>query len=193
MFLRRPWSGVFFLFLCILSCATKNAASPVFLSVYLTGAARYRLLPPQDIETPLDMAQRVFGAWGKQEFVFDSWVQADAAHIHMTFMNSFGAGMGDLLFSGEGLSLTSTVFPSSLKPEYIAADFQFCFYRADTLARALKDAGLDLEISRPNDAVEVRVIREGDQRIIEIEKTRGAVRYTNYLRGYSYTLRGEFP
>jgi hypothetical protein len=183
------------LFLCLLSCATKTNTLPVFSPVYI-GGARYDLLPPEGIETPLDMAQRVSGYWGNREFIFDSWVQAGKTRMTMTFMNSFGADMGNLIFSGEGVSLTSAVFPPSLKPEYIVADFQFCFYRAEILARALKGIGLDLEISRQNTQngeTETRLISGEGRRVIEIEKTRETVRYTNYPRGYSYTLRGAFP
>jgi hypothetical protein len=51
----------------------------------------------------------------------------------------------------------------------------------------LKDCGLVLE--KQND---LRRIFKGKSLIIEIEKTSGAVKLVNRLRGYSYTLEGEF-
>jgi hypothetical protein len=86
--------------------------------------------------------------------------------------------------------------PASLKPEYIVADFQFCFYRADALEAALESCGLALTTERrPGGAegpVEARTISDGKKSIIEIEKTKNAVRYRNHVRGYAYTLGGEF-
>jgi hypothetical protein len=165
--------------------------------VYITDSAPYSLLPPSDIETPLDMAQRISGAWGEREFILDAWVQADEARLSMNFMNSFGADVGELSYRAAGISLSSAYLPSSLKPEYIVADFQFCFYRAAPLSHALEDLGLALSVERRAASgggwMEVRVLSEGGKPIAEIEKNKDVIRYTNYLRGYSYTISGDFP
>ncbi len=79
------------------------------------------------------------------------------------------------------------MFPQSFKPEYIVADFQLCFYDPDIVRRALKDCGLVLETQS-----NFRRIFEGKSLIIEIERASGAVKFVNHLRGYSYTLEGEF-
>jgi hypothetical protein len=102
-----------------------------------------------------------------------------------------GTDMGQLSFDEAGISFISPLFPPSLKPEYIAADLQFCFYDPDALSRALKDSGLTL-IAAIAGGKEVRTIFSGRKRIIEIIKTGETVRYTNFLRDYSYTLRGAF-
>ena len=83
------------------------------------------------------------------------------------------------------------MFPPSFRAEYLAADFQFCFYRPEALREALAKCGLAFELL--DDAVsrtEIRRIREGKQIIIEIEKTADLVHYRNFLRGYAYTLAG---
>ncbi|GHV76891.1 hypothetical protein AGMMS49942_17120 [Spirochaetia bacterium] len=174
------------LILCMVSCVTKLDSSP-YSPVYVTNRAYYVLLPPSNIEIPLDMAQQVTGRYGKQEFVLDAWVKADEGGITIALFNALGADMAQLSFDAAGISFVSTVFPSTLKPEYVAADFQFCFYRADALRRALKDSGLTL-VADP----QVRTIYSGRERIIEIVKNRETVQYTNFLRNYSYTLRGDF-
>jgi hypothetical protein len=103
--------------------------------------------------------------------------------------------MGDLSYRAGSLSFSSPVFPSSFKAEYLVADFQFCFYRVDALKAALGRLKLDVEI---HDGLygskEIRRIRDGKKVIIEIEKSMeaGVLRYTNFLRGYSYTLQGDF-
>jgi hypothetical protein len=150
------------------------------------------------------MAQRISGSYGKADFIMDAWVRADETRIAMVLFNSLGTTMGDLSFDEGALSFSSPFLPSSIRAEYIVADFQFCFYRPDALSRALKNCGLRLSVepgihpegsgvaSREEGAGERRTIYEGDKRIIEIEKNASFVRYTNYLRGYAYTLEGAF-
>jgi hypothetical protein len=197
-----------FVLLYLVSCTT-NPDPPRFAPVYVTDRARYTLLPAAEIGAPLDGPQQISGSWGKQEFIMNAWVKADGTGIHMALFNSFGAGMGEFSFTDGGVSFQSSVFPPALKGEYLAADFQFCFYRAGALSEALKKCGLDLELeNRENetgDLIEIRRITEaadaspgngvpprGKRTIIEIEKTKTLVRYTNLLRGYSYILGGEF-
>jgi hypothetical protein len=188
----------------LISCATKGSMVSAFSPVYVTDRGKFVLRPPSDLEKPLDMAQRISGSYGGAEFIMDAWVRADETRIAMAFFNSLGATMGDLSFSEGTLSFSSSFLPSSVKAEYIVADFQFCFYRPGALSRALKNGGLRLSVesgirpdgsgaaSREEWAGERRTIYEGDKRIIEIEKTASLVRYTNYLRGYAYTLEGAF-
>lgn len=178
------------------SCVTNKPENPFVSPVYVTNQVKYILLPPEDIAVSLDMVQHISGIYGKQQFVMDTWVQADVSSITMMFFNNFGSNMGELLYDGKTVLLESPYFPSSLKPEYVIADFQFCFYRSDILAEALKDIGLILEINNieipGTDPLERRIILSGTKKIIEIEKTPKRVLYNNILRGYSYTLEGEF-
>jgi hypothetical protein len=196
-FIGRSLPGIVIIMLILgaASCATQPKASP-YSPVYITENSKYILLPPSDIEVPLDMPQQIAGRYGKQEFVMDAWALADEEGITLAILNSFGANMGELKFSEGALSFSSPLLPSSIKPEYIVADFQFCFYRADALADALKACGLDFaaeqRLTESDGYIEVRTIAEGERIIIEIEKTVSAVRYQNHLRGYAYTLGGAF-
>jgi hypothetical protein len=199
-----------FVLLYLVSCVT-NPNLPRFSPVYVTDRAKYTLLPAAGIEAPLDGPQQISGSWGEREFVMNAWVKADETGIHMALFNSLGDGMGEFSFTDGGVSFQSPVFPPALKGEYLAADFQFCFYRTEVLSEALKECGLDLELENREDEngdlIEIRRITEaagvppgkgpspdaaGKKIIIEIEKTKTLVRYTNLLRGYSYTLGGEF-
>jgi hypothetical protein len=138
------------------------------------------------------MAQQISAVYKDQDYILNAWVKADETGTAMTFFNSLGAGMGELSYREGALSFSSPVFPSSLKPEYIIADFQLCFYGYDALSRALKASGLALEAEKDGTDSETRRISSRKNVIIEIEKTKTAVRYVNHLRGYAYTLEGEF-
>jgi len=133
------------------------------------------------------MAQHISASYNRQSFYFSSWIFADENGIDISLFNELGAAMGELSYREGVVNLSSAVFPKSLKPEYIVADFQLCFYDPELLGKALKDCGLVLETQNNN-----RRIYSGKNLIIEIEKTYGAVKLVNRLRGYSYTLEGEF-
>ena len=107
--------------------------------------------------------------------------------MEMSFLNELGATVGEFLYRDRELVFNSSVFPKSLKPEYIIADFQLCFYNPLALKQALKECGLVFESS--NNA---RRVYKGKDLIIEIEKSGRAVKLTNHLRGYSYVLEGDF-
>ena len=135
----------------------------------------------------MDMPQFISASYGGQDYFITVWVKADETGINMTLMNSLGANMGELSYSGGSVSFSSRVFPQSLGPEYIVADFQLCFYNTLALRRALEDCGLSIE-----DAGGRRSIFQGENIIIEIVKNRNTVKLINHLRGYTYTLEGDF-
>jgi len=173
-------------FLCC-SCVSKVPARGDKFYVYLTDSAIFFLLPPKEIESSMDMAQRISASWQGRDYSFNAWVKADEAGMEMILLNELGANMGELSYMNGQVSFSSPVFPKSLKPEYIIADFQLCFYNADTLRKALENCGLSLENTEDR-----RRIFQGKTLIIEIERGRNAVKLVNHLRGYAYTLEGSF-
>jgi hypothetical protein len=183
-------------FMCTGSCVSSKGVDASLAPVYAGVRGIYRLLPPENIESPMDMVQRISGVYGKQELVMEAWVKADETQILITLLSSFGNTLGELVFRGQDILFSSDFFPPSVKPEYIAADFQFCFYRADVLEKALAGAGLaftvDRRIDKDGEHLETRTIIEDGGEIITIEKKAAMVRYTNHLRGYTYTLEGDF-
>jgi hypothetical protein len=135
----------------------------------------------------MDMAQHISAFWQGRDYFFNAWVKADKTGIEMTLLNDLGVNMGELSYRDGLVSFSSPVFPKSLKPEYIVADFQFCFYSASALSRALENCGLFLE-----NAGNSRRILQGKTVVLEIEKEMNSVRLVNHLRGYAYTLEGAF-
>ncbi|MDR0589322.1 MAG: DUF3261 domain-containing protein [Spirochaetaceae bacterium] len=182
--------GFLFLTFLLISCVTKPPESP-YAPVYLTKKARYVLLPPGDLEAPMDLAQHITGTYGEQEFILDAWTEADESRVAMAFFNTLGVGMGDLSFDEGGLSFSSAFLPPGIAAEYILADFQFCFYRAEAVAAALRRGGLILTVEKTVDG-EIRTIVEGNTPLIKIEKGISSVVYTNYFRAYTYTLEGAW-
>jgi hypothetical protein len=175
--------------LSLCACAT-NRPSP-YQPVYLTNDAPFALLAPDHIEEALDLAQHITAVYNGQEYVMDAWLKADATGIDIALFSAFGTDMGALLFNRDGITFASPVLPSSLKPEYIVADIQLCLYRVDALTGALADSGLTLAVTKAG-AEERRVVLDASKNtVIEIVKTQDDIQYTNHLRNYAYTLRGN--
>jgi len=174
------------LFLCCCSCVPKSSIKQNQL-VYLTNRSQYRLLPPENIENPLDTAQQISASYKGRKFFLNAWVKADETGMEIILLNELGARMGELSYRNGLVSFSSPMVPSSLKPEYIVADFQLCFYNTAALHQALKDCGLSFEVTENS-----RRIFKGKTLVIEVKKDRNTVTLVNHLRGYTYTLEGNF-
>ena len=156
--------------------------------VYVTNTTVIDLLPPQDIDGSLDMLNMLTGKFGDTSFYLQAYIQADENGLFMSLMNDFGTDMGSLSYTGDRLAFDSSVFPQSLKPQYIAADIQFTYYAADAVRSVLNQAGLDFDVAKNADGMEVRKVMHGKKCIEEITKSAGAVKIVNHLRGYEYSL-----
>jgi len=177
---------VIIVFLCCCSCVT-NTTREKQLSVKLTGNSKYILLPPENIENSMDMVQQISASYKGMNFFFNAWVKADETGMEMILFNELGASMGKLSYRNGLISFSSPMAPSALKPEYIVADFQLCFYNTAALRQALNDCGLYFEETGNN-----RRIFNGKTIVIEVEKDRNTVRLVNHLRRYAYTMEGDF-
>ena len=178
---------IIILFLCCCSCVLKAPIKEDRSFIYLTDNSKYFLLPSEDIENSMDMAQLISASWQGKDYFFNAWVKADKTGLEMTLLNELGVSIGDISFRNGLTSFSSNVFPKSLKPEYIVADFQLCFYNIPALRRTLEDCGLTIE-----NTGNIRRIFSGKNVIIEIEKNKNNVRLVNHLRKYTYTLEGNF-
>jgi hypothetical protein len=165
----------------------QSATAPV----YWYGSAPYRLLPPDRIEKPIDMAQQIAGVYGETAFLADALVVATEQGLTVVLYDAWGTELAALSFDGKTAVFESAFFPA-LKGEYMIADFQLVFYAVKDLEKALGAAGLGLEVGRGDGAVEKRTVKWNNEIIIEITKTPGAIYYVNHPRNYRYTLRGAF-
>jgi hypothetical protein len=133
------------------------------------------------------MAQQISASYKGMNFFLNAWVKADETGMEMVLLNELGARMGELSYRNGLVSFSSPMAPSAMKPEFIVADFQLCFYNTSALRQALNDCGLSFE-----DTGNSRRIFKGKTIVIEVEKDRNTVRLVNHLRGYAYTLEGDF-
>lgn len=182
---------------CISSCASVAGASSGASSkkdtlyVNITDSSKFVLLPTEGIERAMDMAQFLSAKFREKNYFLNAWVKADENAIEMTLFNELGANMGELSYRSGAVHFISAVIPNavlkSLKMEYVIADFQLCFYDPILLEKSLKDGGLVLETRDGS-----RRISSGNDIIIEIKKTGNVVELVNHLKGYSYTLEGDF-
>ena len=170
---------------CVSAAGGKDHSAPPY--TWLTDSKKFTLLPPADIETPLDSHQLISASYDGRDYQIIAWVRADKTGLDMTLVNELGANMGELSYRDGAVSFSSSVFPASLRPEYIVADFQFCFYNDQKLRRTLEENGFSLEKTETG-----RRVLKGDTVIIEIEKSQNIVKFINYLRGYAYTVEGNF-
>jgi len=173
--------------LCFSSCASRAAVRETRPYVWLTNNAKFILLPPAYIETPLDHQQLISASFQGRNHQMAAWVKADETGIDMTLMSELGATVGELFFRDGAVSFSSPLFPRAIGGEHIIADFQLSFYNAAALASALEAGGLTFE-----EAGTARRVFEGGTLIVEIERSRTVVRLVNHLRGYSLTLEGDF-
>lgn len=183
-------SFLFLTGLCIImsvSCATMKAGSMKY-PVYVTNTAVVDLLSPEYMEGSLDALDLLQGKFAQNAFTVQAYMQADSNGIFITLLNDFGTDMGNLSYTGEKLAFDSAVFPQALKPQYIVADIQFAYYKADDVQTRLAGAGLGFTCEKRDDGTEVRRITDGSKVIEEITKTSGSVRIVNSLRGYEYDL-----
>ena len=172
---------------CFYSCASASGTRENRPYAYLTDDSRFFLLPPEEIDKPIDMAQQISASFDGGDYFLNAWVMADQKGMDMILLNELGVNMGELSYRDGAVSFSSLVFPNSLRPEYIIADFQLCFYKDTALRQALDKCGLSLESTMSG-----RRVYQKRKLILEIENTGRSVKFTNHLRGYTYTLEGDF-
>lgn len=176
----------FFLSAFFFSCAsTKKTDGAEISPVYITNSKKFYLLPPENAERDTDSLWLLNGAFQENRFTVQVYARISGAGIFLSLLNEFGTGMGELVYDGRTVAFDSAVFPKTVRPEYIAADLQFAYYKAEPLAEALRQIGLDFAVSS-EDGAEIRRILDGKKCVEEIVRTDGAVKITNRLRGYEY-------
>ena len=175
--------------LCAISCASVAQKEMPYIDI--TDSSKFVLLPTEGIERAMDMVQFFSYEFGGQSYFFNSWVKANENEIEMAFFNELGTNMGELSYRNGLVNFSSPVFQKSvmqyIKPEYIIADFQLCFYDQFLLSNSLNDIGLVLEVNDGN-----RRVFSGNEVLIDIKKTENTVKLVNNLRGYAFGLEGDF-
>ena len=176
-------SSMIIVFASCISVTTRSLRYPV----HVTNTRVVDLLPPVDIAFPIEGLYMFTASFGTSSFYMQAFIQANEGGIFINLLNDFGSDMGTLTYTGNELSLASSVLPASLKAQYIVADIQFAYYDADAVAESLRRAGLDFIVTK-DDGMELRRIMSGKKCIEEISITSSSVSIINHLRGYEYHL-----
>lgn len=172
-----------FLFACSSTIKTTTE-----VPVYITNSRAIYLLPPSDIETPLDEAQLLEGTYGYQSFSLESWTIANDSLISISLFNSIGASFGSLFYSKDSLLFNSFFIKSKqIKPHYIVTDFQLCFYKAEPLQEMYSKHGLLFFEKIQNDTITRGVIDQKDT-IIKMVRNPDMTLFKNHLRNYEYRI-----
>lgn len=160
--------------------------------VYVTNTKKVYLLPVESIRTPVESYQYFEGDFGSKKFNSNLFLTADSSGISVLILNEMGIEMGLLVYDGESASLESTLFPKSLKCEYILLDLQNAYAEEDALKKHYASYGLEFEeVSQPASQgpdVKIRWIKNGKKIIEKISIFEKKIEIENILRGYSYRL-----
>ncbi len=160
--------------------------------VYVTNTKKVYLLPVESIQTPVESYQYFEGDFGSKKFNSNLFLTADSSGISVLILNEMGIEMGLLVYDGESASLESTLFPKSLKCEYILLDLQNAYAEEDALKKHYASYGLEFEeVSQPASQepdVKIRYIKNGKKIIEKISIFEKKIEIDNILRGYSYRL-----
>jgi hypothetical protein len=154
--------------------------------VYLTDNAAFKLLPPSDRERDINQTQRIVGKAGDREFTLNALVETSAERTLIALLGDFGNEIGEVLYEGGAIKARFNAPNAEIKPEYLIADFQLCFYDLEALKDSLATIGLTLRVVEGEN--ERREILSGDRLLIAIDKTSRGVIYRNLLRGYQYEI-----
>jgi hypothetical protein len=174
---------------CLLGCQTIDPSQGRQVSrVYLTDTRTIELLPPSASGGAFESYQQIEGSYHGQTYYLDAYVQSDGERFVMAAFNALGTKVFEMEQTAGSVRFSASFSPGNMKPEYILADYQLCFFPFEAVRRNLSLAGLAFEEKDDGDA-RVRTVSSEGRTIIEIRRTAREVRYTNLLRGYQYIVR----
>ncbi len=173
------------------ACAGLPAPSRAPHPVYITDTKAISLLPPAAGIEERSIHQAIEGYFGETAVSFEGFVRMDRDEIIMIAMTPFGSGVYEIVYNGTTAAIASGVLPAGAKPEYMVADFQFCYFPADAVSRNVAAAGLNFRESTTASGWR-RVIEDQGQVVMEVRRTGNELSFTNHLRHYGYTVK-ELP
>lgn len=159
--------------------------------VYLTDTQRIYLLPPSAMGTPVDGAQRIEAIHNGETSLFEAWVMANDTILSVTLFGSMGATIAEVNYTSDSLFFSSRIMDTEkIKPQYIIADFQLCFYETEKVRKVIEASHLEFEETIQGDESR-RIISTEGKKIITIERNKNEIHLTNHLRGYEYRIHSE--
>ncbi len=146
------------------------------------------LLPPSAFGAERSIHQSIEGYYGDVVYSLEAFVQAGREEITMIALTPFGSGLYEIIFTQGTIAFRSGMTPAGVKPEYLMADFQLCYFPDTVVREWVEKAGLRFtEI--PVAGGWRRMIAEGDRPVIDIRRRGNEIVMTNHWRHYGYTIR----
>lgn len=168
------------------SVVAKNAAK-----VYYSDSRYIQLIDPQESKIAVEENQQMTGSYGEKKFSGESWMLLNDTTVHMMLFSSMGNTIAELVYTKDSLAFNSKwMNAEKMKPEYIVADIQFCYYPAQVLEKNFRAAGFSF-VENQQGEVLFRTLSDGETLILKMEKNGNKIFLENVLRHYSYQIVSE--
>lgn len=177
--------------LLAVGCSSERAVVGSSVRIFYSDAHFVSLISPEENSFFTEENQHVSGSFGNKNFSAESWMRLSDSAIHLMLFGNLGNTLAELIYTKDSVSFKSTLLDAKrIKPEYILADVQFCYYPKEILERSFRDAGFSfVEEDRGN--VLTRKLLENETLILKMEKTANRILLKNELRNYSYSIEFE--
>lgn len=177
--------------LCLFACH-GTSVRPGLQPIYYTDERSVQLLPTESMQGSIDMMQHLEGRFVKgadtTSFEGDTWVLANDTILSIHLFSPFGTTVAELAYAKDSIVFKSSFMDAEkLKPEYVLADFQVCFYPYEALQKNFKKNGFNF-VETSNGKNFERTLYENGRMILMVKKTGNEIRFSNKLRNYMYLI-----
>ncbi len=209
----------FFALACWIVCAAffvschHTLVKPNSVAIYYSDSKSVSLLSTSAMVGSIDEAQHLIGSFGQslasgassadsaKEFSGDVWVRANDSILSITLFGGFGMTIAELTYANDSVSFASSVIDAEkMKPEYVLADFQACFYPFEALRENFEKSGFVFSEKRTEPAATEgiasvkpspdfeRVLTDDGKVILRIVRKANEIDLVNELRHYKYHI-----
>jgi len=178
----------------------KPGTTPVY---YSENSFAY-LLPTSAMTDSIDGAQHIDGTFFRNKdsgeldstsFSGDAWVRANDSVFSMTLFSSLGMQIAELNYERDSVSFSSSFMDAEkVRPEYIVADLQSCFYPFAVLSENFKKSGFVFTEKKPSAGSEQRsddferILSENGKVLLRVTRRANEIDLVNEIRHYKYHI-----
>ncbi len=172
-------------------CSSRRALVGSSARIFYSDARSVSLISPRENTFLAEENQHLSGNFGDRSFSAESWMLLSDSIIHVMLFGNIGNTIAELVYTEDSISFRSSVMDArKIKPEYILADIQFCYYPKEALERNFSSAGFSFVEERRGNVL-TRKLQENETPILRMERTANRIFLKNELRNYSYSIEFE--
>lgn len=180
--------GLFGILSLAISCASRSALVSDRHPVFYSDLHFVHLIDPAKNPTRIEERQNMTGYYGERKFSAESWMLIDSLSIRLMLFGAMGNTIAEVAYTKDSICFESRWMDAQkVKPEYILADVQFCYYPAEVLKENFRSAKLEFSETRENERI-VRTLSENGRVILRMEKVGNRISLKNELRNYGYQI-----